>query len=234
MALSWTLDKLGPMTRSAEDAAIVFGAILGSDPRDETAVDRPYHHPAPVDPPGWRIGVVEAAFERQPAAGGALDELRELGCELVPVELPHGPIEDLWLIGEAEAATAFDDLLRDGRVREMVRQEDEAWPNVFRAARLIPAVEYLRASRFRRRLQSETHALLADVDLLVHPADEDVTLTLENLTGQPAIALPWGRRANGAPESIALAANLDREPDLLGFAMAWQARTDHHARRPPI
>jgi Asp-tRNA(Asn)/Glu-tRNA(Gln) amidotransferase A subunit family amidase len=234
MALSWTLDKLGPMARSAEDAAIVFAAIHGADVGDETAIDAPYHHPAPVDPRGWRIGIVDAAFERHPEVRGALDELRGLGCELVPVELPAGPIEDLWLIGEAEAAAAFDDFLRDGRARTMARHEDEAWPNVFRAARLIPAVEYLRASRLRRELQRATHALMAELDLLVHPADEDLTLTLENLTGHPAIALPWGRRPNGAPDAVALAANLDREADLLGFAMAWQARTEHHARRPPI
>jgi Asp-tRNA(Asn)/Glu-tRNA(Gln) amidotransferase A subunit family amidase len=234
MTLSWTLDKLGPMARSAEDAAIVFGAIHGADALDETAVDRPFHHPARVEPGGWRIGVAEAAFEAQPDVRGALDELRDLGCELVPVELPAAPIEDLWLIGEAEAATAFDDFLRDGRVREMVRHEDESWPNVFRAARLIPAVEYLRATRLRRNLQAAMHELMADVDLLVHPSDEDVTLTLENLTGHPAIAVPWGRRANGAPDSITLAANLDREADLLGFAMAWQARSKHHTRRPPL
>jgi Asp-tRNA(Asn)/Glu-tRNA(Gln) amidotransferase A subunit family amidase len=234
MALSWSLDKLGPMTRSAEDAAIVLAAIVGRDERDESTVDAPFGHPAPVDPSGWRIGVVETAFERQPEVRGALDELRSFGCELVPVELPAAPIDDLWLIGEAEAATAFDDFLRSGRDREMVRQEDDAWPNVFKAARLIPAVEYLRAGRLRRRLQIETGALMADLDLLVHPADEDTTLTLENLTGHPAIALPWGSRPNGAPDSIALAGHLDGEQDLLGFAVAWQARTEHHRNRPPI
>jgi Asp-tRNA(Asn)/Glu-tRNA(Gln) amidotransferase A subunit family amidase len=75
---------------------------------------------------------------------------------------------------------------------------------------------------------------MRDLDLLVHPTDEDVTQTIENLTGHPAIALPWGRRENGAPESVALAGHLDRETDLVGFAMAWQARTDHHHGRPPL
>jgi Asp-tRNA(Asn)/Glu-tRNA(Gln) amidotransferase A subunit family amidase len=135
---------------------------------------------------------------------------------------------------QAEAATSFDVLTRDGRIRDMVRQEDEAWPNVFRAARLIPAVEYLQANRIRRALMLELDETMRDLDLLIHPSDEDATLSLENLTGHPAIALPWGRRGNGAPNSVALAAHLDREDDLLAFAMAWQARTDDHRRRPEI
>jgi Asp-tRNA(Asn)/Glu-tRNA(Gln) amidotransferase A subunit family amidase len=234
MVLAWSLDKLGPMCRSAEDAAIVFGAIAGPDGLDDTVVDLHFAHPSAVDPRGWRIGVVEAAFEHEPATRGALDELRGLGCELVPLELPAAPLDDLWLIGEAEAATSFDELLRSGRVDEMVRQEDEAWPNVFRAARLIPAVEYLRANRLRRALMLSFDERIRDLDLLVHPAEEDSTLTIENLTGHPAIGLPWGRRPNGAPDGIALAGHLDRETDLLGFAMAWQARTDHHRGRPPV
>jgi Asp-tRNA(Asn)/Glu-tRNA(Gln) amidotransferase A subunit family amidase len=234
MALAWSLDKLGPMCRSAEDAAIVFAAIHGPDGIDDTVVDRPFAHPSAVDPAGWRIGVVEAAFAAEPGSRGALDELRGFGCELVPVELPAAPLDDLWMIGEAEIAASFDDFLRAGRARQMVRQEDEAWPNVFRAARLIPAVEFVRASRIRRRLMLEWDERIRDLDLVIHPADEDSTLTLENMTGHPAIALPWGRRPNGAPDGLALAGHLDRETDLLGFAIAWQSRTDHHRGRPPV
>jgi Asp-tRNA(Asn)/Glu-tRNA(Gln) amidotransferase A subunit family amidase len=234
MALAWSMDKLGPMCRSAEDAAIVLEAIAGQDGHDETVSPERFAFPAEVDPRGWRIGVVEAAFEKHEPLRGAIEELRAFGCELVPVELPSPLVEDFWLILDAEAATSFDDITRDGRVREMVRNEDEAWPNVFRAARLIPAVDYLRANRMRRQLMLDLDAAMRDVDLLVHPADEDATLTVENLAGQPAVALPWGRRPNGAPDSVALAAHLDREMDLLGFAMAWQSRTDHHKRRPPI
>jgi len=234
MALAWSMDKLGPMGRSAEDAAIVLEAIAGPDGRDETVTPEPFAFPAAVDPRGWRIGVVEAAFEKHEPLRGALDELRSFGCELVPVELPSALVEDFWLILDAEAATSFDDITRDGRIRRMARHEDEAWPNVFRAARLIPAVDYLRANRARRRLMLDLDAVMRDVDLLVHPSDEDATLVAENLAGQPAVALPWGSRPNGAPDSIALAAHLDREMDLLGFAMAWQSRTEYHKRHPVI
>lgn len=234
MALAWSMDKLGPMCRSAEDAAIVLEAIVGPDGRDDTVVSEPFAFPTAVDPRGWRIGVVEAAFAKQPQLRGAVDELRSFGCELVPVELPSALVDDYWLILDAEAATSFDDLTRDGRIRQMVRDEDEAWPNVFRAARLIPAVDYLRANRVRRQLMLDLDAAMRDVDLLIHPSDEDATLTVENLAGHPAVALPWGSRPNGAPDSIALAGHLDREMDLLGFAMAWQSRTDHHKRHPLI
>jgi Asp-tRNA(Asn)/Glu-tRNA(Gln) amidotransferase A subunit family amidase len=236
MPLSWTMDKLGPMARSAEDCAIVLEAIAGCSPHgetDEAVRDLPAPIPTAADPGGWRIGVVEAAFDREPGLRGALDELRSFGCELVPVELPEVVLNDLWLIGEAESAAAFDDFLRAGEAARMVRQDDEAWPNVLRAARLIPAVEYLRASRLRRQLMLETDARLRDVDLVVHPTEDDSTLALENLTGHPAIAMPWGSRANGAPDSVTLAGHLDREADLLAFAMAWQERTEHHRRRPP-
>ncbi len=234
MPLAWSMDKLGPLCRSAQDAAIVFEAVVGPDVRDETIVAAPFAFPARVDPRGWRIGVVEAAFAKHDQLRPALDELRSFGCELVPVSLPTALVDDVWVILDAEAATSFDDLTRDGRVRQMVRQEDEAWPNVFRAARLIPAVEYLRANRVRRGLMLELDRTMRDLDLLVHPSDEDATMTVENLAGHPAIALPWGSRANGAPDGIALAAHLDREQDLLGFAIAWQSRTDHHARHPTI
>ena len=234
MSLAWTMDKLGPIARTAFDAGIVLAAIAGPDGLDETVSDEPRYVPTAVDPRGWRIGVVEAAFEAVSATGGVLDELRGLGCDLVRVDLPDVPIDDGWVILEAEAAASFDELTRDGRVRDMVRQEDEAWPNVFRAARLIPAVEYLRANRVRRAVMLEMDERMRDVDLLVHPSDEDATLTVENLTGHPAVSVPWGRRDNGAPDAVAFAGHLDREPDLVGFVAAWQSRTEHHLRRPPI
>jgi Asp-tRNA(Asn)/Glu-tRNA(Gln) amidotransferase A subunit family amidase len=234
MALAWSMDKLGPMCRSAEDAAIVLDGIAGPDGRDETVVSEPFGFPETVDPRGWRIGVVDAAFEKHGPLRAAVEELRSFGCELVPVELPTALVDDFWLILDAEAATSFDDMTRDGRIREMARHEDEAWPNVFRAARLIPAVEYLRANRIRRRLMLDLDAAMRDVDLLVHPSDDDATLVVENLAGQPAVALPWGSRPNGAPDSIALAGHLDGEMDLLAFAIAWQSRTGHHRRHPSI
>lgn len=234
MALSWSMDKLGPMCRSASDAALVLAAIAGPDGHDDSVTGPPFAVPAETAMEGWRIGVVEAAFDKEPQLLAAVEELRSFGCELVPISLPPALIDDFWVILESEAATAFDDLTREGGVAAMVRQEDEAWPNVFRAARLIPAVEYLRANRIRRGLMVDLDARMRDVDLLVHPPEDDATLSLENVTGHPAVALPWGRRANGAPDSIALAGHLDRDADALAFATAWQSRTDHHRRHPSL
>ena len=234
MALSWSLDKVGPIARSAADTAIVLGVIAGPDGRDETVVAESFHYPGRVDPKGWRVGVVEAAFENEAGVVGSLEELKELGCHLVPVDLPQASIRDFRLIIEAEAAAAFDQFLRDGRAREMVRQEYQAWPNILRAARLVPAVEYIQLQRVRLTLMRQLDRVMQGVDLLIHPSTEDLTMTLENLTGHPAIALPWGRRASGAPDSVTLAGHLYRETDLLGFAVAWQARTTHHLRRPSL
>ncbi len=233
MALAWSMDKLGPMARSAEDCAIVFEAIAGADGLDETVRDGEARFPAATDPAGWRIGIVEAAFDHEPHLRGAIDELASFGCEGIPIELPPVPRDDLWLIGEAESAAAFDDFLRAGFAAGMVRQEDEAWPNFLRASRLIPAVEYIRANRIRRGLMLAADEALRPVDLVLHPTEDDATLALENLTGHPAIALPWGSRPNGAPDSVTLAGHLDRDTDLAAFAIAWQARTRHHRGRPP-
>jgi Asp-tRNA(Asn)/Glu-tRNA(Gln) amidotransferase A subunit family amidase len=234
MSLAPSMDKLGPIARSADDCAIAFGAIGGPDGRDETVVDVPFAYPGPASLAGRRIGVVEAAFERQPAARGVVDELRALGAEVVPVALPDAPYDELWLVHEAEPAAMFDDLTRSGRLAEMARQEEKSWPVVFRSARLIPAVEFVRAGRIRRLLMGEMDQLMRDLDLLVHPTEDDACMTLENLTGHPAVAMPWGADEAGRPGSVTFAGHLDGEMDLLGLARAWQETTGHHLRRPPL
>ena len=154
----------------------------------------------------------------------------------MPFELPSILVDDYWVILDTECAASFDELTLSGGIRSMVRHEELAWPTTFRAGRLIPAVDYLRADRLRRALILDFDRRLreAGVDLLVHPSDEDSTLRIQNLTGHPAIALPWGRRPNGAPDSIAFSALLDREMDLLAFARAFQSTTDHHLRHPSL
>jgi Asp-tRNA(Asn)/Glu-tRNA(Gln) amidotransferase A subunit family amidase len=236
MPLAWSMDKLGPICRSAADAAIIFEAIVGPDGHDETVAHVPFAYPAALDVSAWRVGVDERAFDRHPELRPGLQELIGLGARTVAIELPETPVSHWLPILEAEAASAFDDLTRDGRVRSMVRQDADAWPTAFRAARLIPAVEWLRLDRRRRALMLETAAVLdeADVDLVVHPTRDDLLVTLENLVGYPAVALPWGRRANGAPDSLTIMGRLDGEADLLAFAMAWQERTEHHRRHPAL
>jgi Asp-tRNA(Asn)/Glu-tRNA(Gln) amidotransferase A subunit family amidase len=236
MALSWTMDKLGPLCRSARDAALVFAAIQGPDPLDETTASAglPYAAPGRVDVRGWRVGYVPAKFEEGDPEHGALDELRALGVELVPVELPQAPLDAMLIILSAEAAEAFDRLTLDGVDDQMARQVDQAWPNVFRASRLIPAVEYLRAQRVRRRLMHDTDELMAGLDALVHPAGDDGPLLIGNLTGHPTVCAPSGFREDGTPRSIGFTGRLFDEARLLALVQAWQAGTEHHRKHPTL
>lgn len=161
-----------------------------------------------------------------------LDELRALGVELVPIELPDFPVRDLLVILEAEAAAAFDELTRDGRDAELTRQSPDAWPNQFRTARLIPAVEYIKANRLRTRLMRAMDEALAGVALYVHPSFGGPSLTITNLTGHPCFVAPGGFRDDGTPWSICFTGQLDDEARLLAFVRAWQEATGHHRRHP--
>lgn len=233
MALSWSMDKLGPICRSVEDAALVFDALHGADGADPDAVDRPYAVPAPVDPAGWRVGYPAGAFGEESPDRRVLAELEALGVELVPVELPDFPVREMMIILQAEAATAFDELTRDGRDDLLTRQGPDAWPNSFRSSRLIPAVEYLRANRLRTRLMREMDQVLAGVDLYVHPSF-GASLGITNLTGHPCVVAPSGFRENGTPRSICFTGQLYDEARLLALAAAWQRSTGYHRRHPEL
>lgn len=234
MNLCWTMDKLGPMTRSARDAALVFAAIQGVDPLDESTLNAglPYAPPPRVDVKGWRVGYVEDRFGERSPLKGALDELRALGCELVPVELPEAPLGDLLVILGAEAAEAFDRLTLDGQDDQLTRQVEQAWPNVFRTSRLIPAVEYLRAQRLRRRLMVEMDKLMGGIDVLVHGSDDDAPLIVANLTGHPTVCAPCTFRDNGTPRSLSFTGRLYDEARLLALVEAWQGKTEWHRMHP--
>lgn len=247
MALSWSLDKLGPMARSAQDCALVFDALRDVD----TGVgDRGF----PFDPAsgarGMRVGYVPAHFEREDAGGDAdretLAVLRGLGVDLVEVALPSGDevgaVMDLTVT--AEAAAAFDGLTRSGGVDQMVRQERFAWPNSFRHGRLIPAVEYINAQRIRRRLIDETEAVLQSVDAMVAPSFAGSQLALTNLTGHPAVCVPngffpledaeEGMEDRRSPHSISFLGSLYADHAPLALAHAVQRETDWHRQRPPV
>ncbi len=234
MALSWSMDKLGPLCRSAGDAALVFAALHGPDGHDLTVVDQPYRVPGPTDVSGWKVGVLEAPFEGQPHLQPVLVDLMELGVELVPVRLPDYPVEAMLITLTAEAATAFDDLTRDGRDDALVRQVNQAWPNVFRVARLIPAVEYLRANRLRTRLCQDMDTLMQDVVAIVHPSFGSSALELANLTGHPAAIMPAGFRGDGTPYGVTFTGRLFDEARLLALAQAWQDRNAYHRRHPDV
>ena len=235
MALSWSMDKLGPLCRSVEDAALVFAAIQGPDGRDPTVREFPFALPAEVDLDGWRVGYLPGAFEERPELADVLPQLEDLGVELVPIELPREiPVRPLIVMLSAEAAASFDELTRDGRDDELVEQGPNAWPNSFRAARFVPAVEYIRADRLRRRLMLQMHDALADVDLYVHPPFGDGSLSITNLTGQPTVIAPAGFREDGTPFSICFTGKLYDEARLLAAARAWQLATGHHLRHPDL
>ena len=222
MALSWTMDKVGPITRYVADAALVFGAIEGRDSADGFSRDGAVPvagtlAEALAEPKEFRIriGVPEGAFARSEGLGEIQEELKAMGAELVPVKLPSYPVGAMMITLSAEAATAFDELTRSGQDDQLVRQIRNAWPNTFRAARLIPAVEYLRAQRLRSLLMRDAEAALeeADVRALVHAPYAAGLLSITNLTGHPAVVAPFvpeaGPREDGSPFTVCFTGRLD-------------------------
>lgn len=237
MALSWSMDKIGPMCRSVADCALVLEAIAGPDGRDPTVVDAGFDWD-PARPLGsLRVGYLKAAFDQErpqkPLDAAALEALRRLGVNPVVVEMPGDlPIGALRIILTAEASAAFDEITRDGRDDQMVRQVAGAWPNTFRSGRFIPAVEYINANRIRTLLMERMERVFDQVDVFITPSFGGNVLLTTNLTGHPAIALPSGFTEQGTPVSVSFIGRLWGEADLCRVAMAWQEATGWHRRKP--
>jgi Asp-tRNA(Asn)/Glu-tRNA(Gln) amidotransferase A subunit family amidase len=244
MALSWSMDKIGPMCRGVEDCALVLNAIHGPDGRDPTVRDVPFNWDAQRPLSELRVGYHRAAFEQTSADGqrnefdhAALDALRALVGDLVPVDLPtqEYPLSAIQgaILG-VEAAAAFDELTRSGRDALIVPEpERSTWPNTFRTARFVPAVEYINANRVRTLLMEATDRALRDVDVFIAPAGSALLLT--NLTGHPQVAVPAGftqRGEHDVPVTITFIGRLYGEEQMLAVAKAWQDATSHHLRRP--
>ena len=242
MALSWSMDKLGPICRSVEDCALVFDAIQGPDGRDRTVRRAGFTWNPEVAPSSLRVGYFAKAFDRTDERYtnkafdlAALDVLRSLGASLRPVEVPEAKYGALWLIISAESAAAFDELTRSGKDAEMTRQTEDAWPNSFRAARFIPAVDYINANRFRTQIMRQWHELMKDYDVIVTPTFGTSQLVATNYTGHPAVILPNGyREADGTPVSITFLGQLYGEEKLLALANAYQRATDFHLKHPAL
>ena len=236
MALSWSMDKAGPLCRNAGDCAIVFNVIRGRDPADPSTVDEPFPYDAGAKLAGLRIGYVKSAFDQDHRGAeqdrAVLDVLRRLGADLVPIELPRRPVGALRIILDAEAATAFDSLTRSPGIGTLRGQGSGAWPNTFRSARFIPAVEYLQASRVRRLLQQEMDTLLRKVDAYVAPSFAGTNLLVTNLTGHPCVAVPDGFMPDSTPVSITFCAPMYGEAAALEVARAYQAATPWDERHP--
>ena len=248
MALAWTLDKIGPMCRSAEDCALVFDAIRGPDGRDNTVLDVPFNWDAEADLGRLRVGYLRSSFdedaveedpqnpqraarERQTVANNraALDTLRGLGVSLAPFDLPDVPTGAIGFIVGTEAAAGFDVPTVNGELDSMrAAPEESRWPDSFRASRFVPAIDYLQANRLRMQIIEQVHEALGDLDLFV---GSDLGLT--NFTGHPEISMPGGFH-EGSPTSLRFTGKLFGEAEMLRLAHAWQAATDYHLQHPPL
>ncbi|MBM3787310.1 MAG: amidase [Acidobacteria bacterium] len=233
MSLCWTMDKVGPICRSAADCMLVLRAIGGPDERDGSVVRAPLGWAQGAPLRSLRIGI--AGFEtaegpRKQLFEAALQVLRKAGAVLHPVTVPAFPLGAFRLILSAEAATAFDDITRDGRVRQLSGQKEGDWPNTFRAARLIPAVEYLRAMRVRTQLMQAMDALMKDYECVLTPPSSAM-LTITNFTGHPQMTIPIGF-VDGEPEAIHFTGRLFAEGPMARVAKAIQDVTTWHRQRP--
>ncbi len=238
MVLSWSLDKVGPITRSAEDAAIVFFYIKGTDGKDPSATEHAFNFTAGRDIKKMRIAYAENYFKRLGSVSlqsKVLDQLRALGANIVAVDFPDSTIYPYPIMDpiiSAESAAAFDELTRSNRDDLIRRQDKNFWPNSFRVGRLIPAVEYINANRHRSLLMQQMNKFMENYDVVIVPTYGGNQLAMTNLTGHPALCIPVGFLPNGTPASITFLGNLYDEASLLELAGAFQEATDHHRKHP--
>ena len=247
MAISYSMDKAGPMCRSVEDCALVFNAILGPDDRDPALVDLPFNWDPDRDVTPLRVGYIASAFEEDRASARAksngqatLQTLRSLGLNLISVEFPDYPVDVQRILLYAEATAAFDELNRSRRDTLLRRPN---WSQRFRMARTIPAVEYIQADRHRVLLMEEMNQLLSRVDMVVVPPSEPGTSSnsplgrntpLTNLTGHPCVVVPNGFVEDGTPSSMTFVGKLHAEEEILAVAKRYQDATDFHLQHPNL
>jgi Asp-tRNA(Asn)/Glu-tRNA(Gln) amidotransferase A subunit family amidase len=250
MGLSWTMDKIGPMCRGVEDCAAALNAIYGPDGKDITVGDAPFNWNPDTNISTLRIGYLKTEFDgpttpptneqqraqaeqRRAIYKTALEVLEKAGAKLTPIELPKFPAASLRFILTAEAAAAFDDITRDGRVNQLSGQSPGDWPNTFRTSRFIPAVEYLRAQRARTLLMREMETLMSQWDVFVSPAPGSASLLITNLTGHPAAVLPCGF-VNDLPVAIMFTGGVYDEVSPLRVALAFERATKWHDMHPKL
>ncbi|RKY86055.1 amidase [candidate division KSB1 bacterium] len=237
MALSWSMDKIGPICRCVEDCAVVFNAIYGPDGKDGTVVDVPFNWRPDVKVTDLKIGYLKTEFEKdrrnRKNNSRTLEKLHDMGIDLIPVKLPDYPVNDISFILSAEAAAAFDELTRSNRDDLLVRQTRGAWPNSFRTSRFIPAVEYIQANRIRTLLMKAMAEMMSEIDVYVAPSFGK-NLLVTNLTGHPAVVVPNGFDEKGNPTSITFTGNLYEEDKVLLVAKAYQETTDFHLKHPEV
>ena len=195
MTLCWSLDKLGPMTRSVEDAMLVLRAISGPDPADPSSVPSRLNFDATAPVRGLKVGYVAPWMKEAPATDvdrAAIETMKRLGMELTEVTLPDWPYSSLMPILFAEGAASFEDLALTHHLGDLKVQVKDAWPNLFRQARFVSAVDTVQADRFRRKVAQEIARIFQQVDLLLVPSLRDEQLTITNFTGHPSLTLRAG------------------------------------------
>ena len=235
MALAWSMDKLGPMCRSVDDCALVYSVIKGTDGKDHSVVDVPFQVPTKKALKSLRIGYIESAFNDTSTTDNdraVLIRLKELGFTLIPIELPEFPTTSLSFLLNVEAAAAFDELTRTNKDDELVRQVKWAWPNKFREARHIPAVEYIQANRARIVLNQKMVELFKTIDVYVAPSFWGDNLLRTNLSGHPCVVLPNGFNKKGTPSSISFMGDLYKDGEVVAVAHAYQRGTGWHKKYP--
>ncbi|QNA44732.1 amidase [Lacibacter sediminis] len=232
MTLSWSLDKAGPICRSAEDAAVVFNYIHGTDGKDPGAVNMPFNYSVKKDIKKLRIGYAKNFFDRIRDTSAnewkVLKAFEQMGIKLIPVNFPDSAAYPFDIVGitiGAESAAAFDELTRTDMDDLLTRQNKNDWPNSFRTARLIPAVEYINANRHRYLLMQHMKTFFETVDIVITPTYGGRQLAITNLTGHPALVMPTGFNQRKLPTSITLVGKLYDEATLLQVGKAFQLAT---------
>ena len=239
MSLAWSMDKVGPMCRSAEDCAIVFAAIQGTDGKDKTVRDASFNYESNIDLSKLKVGYLKEYLEKDSTAIEknnqlALATFKKMGVIPEAVSFPKNfPYQVFDIILRAEAGAFFDDLVRSKGVNKMVQQDYRSRANSLRQARFIPAVEYLQANRHRKVLIEEMYKIFKQYDVIISPTFGGRQLLITNLTGHPAVALPNGFDNKGRPTSITLLGNLYDEAILLAMAKQFQEQTSFEEKHPP-
>lgn len=258
MTLSWTCDKLGPMARGVEDTILVLDAICGFDPGDTASVEVPLAFKAGKSVAGLKVGYVPKWMNQAPATEvdrHALEVVRQLGMTPVEVSLPDWPYDSLNIILFAEAAAAFEAITLDNQVDTLTMQVPDAWPNTFRQARFLSAVDLVQADRLRRKVAVEFARVMSEVDVLLVPSLRDEFLVITNFTGHPSLTLRAGfvevsearsdwapdpqhpvtkfSRPRRVPHGVTLVGHLFDEGKIVEAGMAMETAFGVAGQRPP-
>ena len=243
MTLSWSLDKVGPICRNAEDAAVVFSYIHGTDGMDMSAVNKPFNYQPNADIKKMKVAYAKNYFDKITDTSRnewkVLEAYKKMGVTLIPLNFPDSGVYNfniMDMVISAECAAAFDEFTRNNIDDEMTMQGKNDWPNSFRVSRMMSAVEYINANRHRYLLMQKVNDALKDIDVLICPTRGSGNQgAITNLTGHPVVCMPTGfdNRFN-LPTSITLIGKLYDEATILAAAKAYQLVTEWDDLHPAM